>query len=289
MWRTETRQMLGTGFNGVNGGPTGPGAARYALLDSIEDDFLVDYELTDDELTLDDGSAERRPSPRIPLAENLKSPTKITVNQLPVLNGSSRATTAANTVVPTPAASQPATAVPSPLLVGRPDSFSSADGRPDSPLSPASESNAVHYLAMLVTFTVLVSASIAKAVLPVGSPVEQFIGLLPLPVSLLVILGVLFIVIRRDRARQEKIWTVNGRWWITILASFVSGIGASALGVGGGIFFGPLLLEISGPHPDPVRTSALSSALVLFTAGSSTIQYAVLGKLYWPQVAWYSM
>jgi len=60
--------------------------------------------------------------------------------------------------------------------------------------------------------------------------------------------------------------------------SFIAGIMASLLGVGGGLIKGPVLLELG---ISPEVTAATSSYMILFTSVSSSIQYAVAGKLPW--------
>ncbi|RHY95476.1 hypothetical protein DYB37_003455 [Aphanomyces astaci] len=57
-----------------------------------------------------------------------------------------------------------------------------------------------------------------------------------------------------------------------------------ALGIGGGMVKGPLLLEI-GLHPQVA--SATSTAMILFTSSATTIQFIVLGMLPYDYAAWY--
>ncbi|KAI9002875.1 hypothetical protein DFJ74DRAFT_440179 [Hyaloraphidium curvatum] len=144
-----------------------------------------------------------------------------------------------------------------------------------------------YLFALFVTFASVLASSIAKSFITPGSAASRLVSLIPLPTSMCITAAVLFVVLRRERERSEPLWT-SRRCWITILASLGAGIGASALGVGGGIFFGPLLLELGGPHPDPLKTTALSSMLVLLTSGASTVQYAVRGKLAWGSVLFLS-
>eukprot|EP00026_Physarum_polycephalum_P006878 Phypoly_transcript_06931.p1 GENE.Phypoly_transcript_06931~~Phypoly_transcript_06931.p1 ORF type:complete len:475 (+),score=42.28 Phypoly_transcript_06931:38-1462(+) len=58
--------------------------------------------------------------------------------------------------------------------------------------------------------------------------------------------------------------------------SFVAGILASLLGVGGGIIKGPVLLEL-GLTPDVV--SATSAYMIVFTSISATVQYILIGSI----------
>ena len=57
--------------------------------------------------------------------------------------------------------------------------------------------------------------------------------------------------------------------------SFVSGLMAGLLGIGGGLILGPLLLEL-GLHP--MISTATSNFLVLFTSSSTSIQFIILVK-----------
>jgi hypothetical protein len=55
--------------------------------------------------------------------------------------------------------------------------------------------------------------------------------------------------------------------------SFISGLMAGLLGIGGGLILGPLLLEL-GLHP--LVSTATSNFLVLFTSSSTSIQFILL-------------
>jgi uncharacterized membrane protein YfcA len=55
--------------------------------------------------------------------------------------------------------------------------------------------------------------------------------------------------------------------------SFLSGMLAGLLGIGGGLILGPLLLEL-GLHP--IVSTATSNFLVLFTSSSTSIQFILL-------------
>jgi uncharacterized membrane protein YfcA len=57
------------------------------------------------------------------------------------------------------------------------------------------------------------------------------------------------------------------------LYSFVSGLMAGLLGIGGGLILGPLLLEL-GLHP--LVSTATSNFLVLFTSSSTSVQFILL-------------
>ena len=56
------------------------------------------------------------------------------------------------------------------------------------------------------------------------------------------------------------------------LYSFISGVMAGLLGIGGGLIIGPLLLEL-GLHP--IVSTATSNFMVLFTSSSTSIQFII--------------
>lgn len=76
-------------------------------------------------------------------------------------------------------------------------------------------------------------------------------------------------------AKQTVLVTLGG-----VLAGLVS----SALGIGGGIVVGPLLLDLG---MIPQVATATSSFLIIFMASSSTFQYLLMGKLPLYHAAWY--
>ena len=54
--------------------------------------------------------------------------------------------------------------------------------------------------------------------------------------------------------------------------SFISGVMAGLLGIGGGLIIGPLLLEL-GMHP--IVSTATSNFMVVFTSSSTSIQFII--------------
>jgi len=58
--------------------------------------------------------------------------------------------------------------------------------------------------------------------------------------------------------------------------SFISGVMAGLLGIGGGLIIGPLLLEL-GLHP--LVSTATSNFMVLFTSSSTSIQFIIFGMM----------
>eukprot|EP00026_Physarum_polycephalum_P007771 Phypoly_transcript_07837.p1 GENE.Phypoly_transcript_07837~~Phypoly_transcript_07837.p1 ORF type:complete len:476 (+),score=19.90 Phypoly_transcript_07837:130-1557(+) len=72
-------------------------------------------------------------------------------------------------------------------------------------------------------------------------------------------------------------WTlarVIGVGWV----SFLAGILASLLGVGGGLIKGPVLIELGLP---PEVVAATSSYMILFTSISASVQYIIIGSVMW--------
>ena len=58
--------------------------------------------------------------------------------------------------------------------------------------------------------------------------------------------------------------------------SFFGGTMAGLLGIGGGLIFGPLLLELG---LNPIVSTATSNFLVLFTSSSTSLQFILLGSM----------
>lgn len=58
--------------------------------------------------------------------------------------------------------------------------------------------------------------------------------------------------------------------------SFITGVLPNALGTGGGIILGPILISLI--H-HPLVSAASSNALIVITSFSSTIQFALMGKI----------
>lgn len=256
MWRNETRQSLLT-------------EARYEAVSEADEDVGED-----DDRTLTAGSSRL-----VSVVGSAKgSPRPAEVVDAEVVPGST------DQEIPDIGPMANSSSMPMRTI---PFNLSSLETELEFSGAAISESNVFYFVAIAVTFVSLTVASLTKAFLSETSTHTHALNLIPLFISLFVAGLVSWFVLARDRVRGRPVWSLHGRWWITLLATFISGIGASALGVGGGIFFSPLLLEIS-PNPDPVRVSALSSTLVLFTAASSALQYAVLGKLHMATVLWYS-
>jgi uncharacterized membrane protein YfcA len=73
----------------------------------------------------------------------------------------------------------------------------------------------------------------------------------------------------------DIIWTCNKTTLVGAI-SFLAGILAALLGIGGGLIISPILLEM-GALPDV--TAATSSFMILFTAFGSIIQFAIAGRI----------
>lgn len=77
----------------------------------------------------------------------------------------------------------------------------------------------------------------------------------------------------------------GGLGWLTPVTSFVypvlslvAGILAGAVGIGGGLVKGPLLLEIG---LSPLAAVSTANFMIFFTSSANTLQYAILGRLEW--------
>eukprot|EP00741_Cyanophora_paradoxa_P009872 tig00001669_g9562.t1 len=78
-------------------------------------------------------------------------------------------------------------------------------------------------------------------------------------------------------------WTERGIR-VYPLYSVGAGMVAGALGLGGGVVKGPLMLDL-GLHPQVVM--ATSSYMILFTSVSSTTAFSVFGMLRWDYAIWF--
>ncbi|KAF0686345.1 Aste57867_21847 [Aphanomyces stellatus] len=83
-------------------------------------------------------------------------------------------------------------------------------------------------------------------------------------------------------------WTPSTAYWIFPLQSFIAGIAAALVGIGGGIVQGPVMLEHG---VTPLVQSATASYMILYTSTSTTIQYTIAGQfpgaLQYDYVLWY--
>lgn len=70
-------------------------------------------------------------------------------------------------------------------------------------------------------------------------------------------------------------WTNNYLYLLPPLA-LLMGLLSTALGIGGGLILGPVLVSLIS---NPLISTASSNALVLITSSSSTIQFIIMGKL----------
>lgn len=67
--------------------------------------------------------------------------------------------------------------------------------------------------------------------------------------------------------------------------SYITGIAAGTLGIGGGMILGPFLLDLG---MDPIISTALSGFTVLFTSSSTSSQFIIAGAIHL-QHAWVLM
>eukprot|EP00026_Physarum_polycephalum_P007587 Phypoly_transcript_07651.p1 GENE.Phypoly_transcript_07651~~Phypoly_transcript_07651.p1 ORF type:complete len:492 (+),score=41.04 Phypoly_transcript_07651:75-1550(+) len=91
-----------------------------------------------------------------------------------------------------------------------------------------------------------------------------------------------YLVIKESNRRKgipklpgEVRWTV-GKVFGVGLVSFLAGILASLLGVGGGIIKGPVLIELGLP---PEVVAATSAYMIIFTSISASVQYIIIGSV----------
>lgn len=70
------------------------------------------------------------------------------------------------------------------------------------------------------------------------------------------------------------------------LISFVAGVAASLLGIGGGMVLGPMMLDLCIL---PQVVSATNGFLIILTASGSVVQYLASGRLHLEVAAWFIM
>ncbi|KAH9126106.1 hypothetical protein LEN26_009432 [Aphanomyces euteiches] len=85
-------------------------------------------------------------------------------------------------------------------------------------------------------------------------------------------------------------WTRKTAQFVFPLYSFVAGVAAGLLGVGGGMVQNPIMLEYGLL---PAISSASASYMILFTSSATTLQFAVAGQfpgqLQYDYIFWYSL
>lgn len=92
-------------------------------------------------------------------------------------------------------------------------------------------------------------------------------------------------VLRKARVRKaaQIDWSGEVKWTRTNTILFpaisvLAGVTAGVFGLGGGIVFTPLMLEL-GTHPQV--TAATTQTMLLFTTGASTVVFAQMGDIPW--------
>lgn len=106
------------------------------------------------------------------------------------------------------------------------------------------------------------------------------------PVLAIIVVIVSAVLIREAKRKAASGWEFGQdefRWsvprvFILSMMSLLAGLTSSLLGLGGGAILSPLLLEL-GLEPDSV--SGTVTLMILFTSGSSVIQYSIAGKIPW--------
>eukprot|EP00762_Andalucia_godoyi_P002447 ANDGO_02758.mRNA.1 hypothetical protein ENU1_147930 len=139
----------------------------------------------------------------------------------------------------------------------------------------------------LVWMPLMIMAFMRKAVVPSCSPSYWLLTVLAIPVA---VSATLF-AIKNMATQMRKYgptalhmhWTPKTFTASPILA-FLGGILTSYIGVGGGIVLNPLLMELG---EDPTVASATSAYTILWTASSTTLQFAILGALTPDYASWF--
>lgn len=74
---------------------------------------------------------------------------------------------------------------------------------------------------------------------------------------------------------SDIFWEGAYLWLMPVLGLFV-GLLSTSIGIGGGTLIGPIFVSLIN---NPLVAAASSNAIVVFTSSSSTIQFAIMGKL----------
>jgi len=146
----------------------------------------------------------------------------------------------------------------------------------------------VMLLILAVTSVISLLHGSSRSVSLVGvhpcSPAYWSIASLSIPLLIAATIGVAWYLMKQHTIKlqhnyeyheDDVVWT-NRNTTIMVTASFVGGFLAGLLGIGGGMVFGPLLLEFKML---PEVVAATSSFMILFTSVAAVIQFAVLDRL----------
>jgi len=151
-------------------------------------------------------------------------------------------------------------------------------------------------LIITITLSLLRGRNEQKSIIGVYpcSILYWFFSFLSIPILLLIAIGICFYLVYLQKKRDslgyapqpgDLKWTPK----ITIIMtsiSFVGGLLAGLLGIGGGMIFGPLMLEFKML---PEVVAATSSFMILFTSIAALVQFAISGRLLLGYSVWFAI
>jgi len=149
-------------------------------------------------------------------------------------------------------------------------------------------------LGVTTIFSLLKGSNKGSSIIGVQScsPVYWILSFAPLPFLVIVTAVIAYTIIKMHIRKQacgynfkqgDMKWTPVTTFFMTLI-SFFAGILAGLLGIGGGVLFGPVMLEY-GVLPEVA--AATSSFMILFTSIASIIQYAILGRVIKDYAIWF--
>jgi len=126
------------------------------------------------------------------------------------------------------------------------------------------------------------------------SALYWFLSFSPVPLLIVTAVCVCWFLMRKHRRREAHNYQyqANEMQWskkntiILVAASFVAGLLAGLLGIGGGMIFGPLMLEFKML---PEVAAATSSFMILFTSVAAIIQFTILDRMIPDYSIWFAV
>jgi len=138
--------------------------------------------------------------------------------------------------------------------------------------------------------TILACAVLKNEVVACGGYQYWLLEWAPLPILTIITYGYGRRLLRehKDRDRSSYVkgdiqWNENNIIKYPLMSS-IAGVAAALLGVGGGMFTGPLMLEL-GVLPEISRVT--SAYMILFTSSCTSMQYLILGRIRADEAIWY--
>jgi len=115
-----------------------------------------------------------------------------------------------------------------------------------------------------------------------------------LPFLVVVTIVISYLLIKSHARKQAANYSFRQgdiRWtcintFVMSMISFFAGILAGLLGIGGGVIFGPVMLEFGVL---PQVAAATSSFMILFTSLAAIIQYGILGRIVTDFAIWFGI